>query len=62
MPRPARTLSWVVRALVLAALFVTDRILHLWPSRGATVAYLVVFGLLIVQAWSTVANRAPKRD
>ena len=61
MWRPTRRQSWTMRLLVLFGLFVTDRGFHLWPSRGATITYLIVLGLLIIQAWSELADRRSVR-
>lgn len=57
MWRPTRRQSWMMRLLVLLGLVVTDRGFHLWPARGATITYLIVLGLLIIQAWSELADR-----
>ena len=62
MWRPTRRQSWMMRLIALSGLFVTDRVFHLWPSRGATITYLIVLGLIIVQALSTLANRRSFRD
>ena len=51
-----------MRSIALLGLFVTDRVFHLWPSKGATAAYLIVLGLLIIQGWSALAaGRASRR-
>jgi len=62
MWHPTRRQSWAIRLIALLGLFVSDRVFHLWPSKGATVAYLIVSGLLIVQGWSALANTRPSGD
>ena len=56
MWRPTRGQSWMMRMVVLLGVFVTDRFFHLWPSRGATITYLIVLGLLVIQGWVTLVN------
>ena len=58
---PTRRQSWAIRLMALLGLFVSDRVLHLWPSKGATAAYLIVLGLLIVQGWSALSNGGTSR-
>jgi hypothetical protein len=53
-------LPWAIRVGILILLFISDRVLHLWPSTGATYAYAVVVGLLVVQGWSVV--KTPRQN